>query len=112
MFLDTQVSLASTHVKCNLHELGYNLHEPGYNLHEPGYNLHEPGYNLHCVDVSGPFQSVQRPQDVKYVLKAFIFQLFQSAFFQSVFFQRAFLEVYLAYLLSFTSLFKKNNCPG
>ena len=46
-FLDTQVSLAPTHVQYNLHEPSYNLHEPGYNLHEPGYNLHEPGYNLH-----------------------------------------------------------------
>ena len=38
LFLDTQVSLAPTHVQ-------YNLHEPAYNLHEPEYNLHEPGYN-------------------------------------------------------------------
>ena len=54
IILDTQVSLAPSHVQynlhdpgCNLHEPGYNLHEPVYNLHEPGYNLHEPGYNLH-----------------------------------------------------------------
>ena len=46
-FLDTQVSLAPTHVQYNLHEPAYNLHEPEYNLHEPGYNLHEPEYNRH-----------------------------------------------------------------
>ena len=46
-FLDTQVSLAPTHVQYNLHEPSYNLPETGYNLHELGYNLHELGYNLH-----------------------------------------------------------------
>ena len=35
------------------------------------YNLHVPGYNLHCyVGVSGPLQSLCRPRDVKYFLKA------------------------------------------